>query len=82
MQEAKMKGFAGILAECGGACACGTCHGYVEGIAAASLPAPDANAVAMLAAVPGARPNSRLSCQIKSSSEIDGLVFRIAEQQI
>lgn len=82
MQAATSHGVAGIAADCGGACACATCHGYVEGDVATALDAPDASEAAMLEAVAAEfRPNSRLSCQVKASAGIDGLVFRIAERQ-
>jgi ferredoxin, 2Fe-2S len=82
MQVATSKGVHGIEAECGGSCACATCHCYVEGDAAARIPAPAENELAMLEnVVAERRPNSRLSCQIKAAPELDGLVLRVAEEQ-
>ncbi len=82
MQVATSKGVEGIEAECGGSCACATCHCYVEGEAAARLAAPAETELAMLEhVVAERRENSRLSCQIKATPELDGLVLRIAEVQ-
>lgn len=82
MQVATSKGVEGIDAECGGSCACATCHCYVEGDAAARLPAPLDGELAMLDNVAAERrPNSRLSCQIKVTPEIEGLILRVAEVQ-
>ena len=82
MQVAQAKGVDGIEAECGGACACATCHCYVEGEAAAAVPAPLDGELAMLDNVAAERrPNSRLSCQIRVTPEIAGLVLRVAEVQ-
>lgn len=82
MQVATSQGVDGIEAECGGSCACATCHCYVEGEAAAHLPPPLDGELAMLDhVVAERRPNSRLSCQIKAAPEIEGLVLRIAEVQ-
>lgn len=82
MQVAMSKGVHGIEAECGGSCACATCHCYVEGEAAARVPPPLETEAAMLEnVVAERRPNSRLSCQIKAVPELDGLVLRIAEEQ-
>jgi 2Fe-2S ferredoxin len=82
MQVAMSKGVDGIEAECGGSCACATCHCYVEGEAAARLPAPLDGELAMLENVAAERrPNSRLSCQIKLTPDVAGLVLRVAEVQ-
>lgn len=82
MQVATSQGVEGIDAECGGSCACATCHCYVEGDAAAHLPAPSEGELAMLDNVAAERrPNSRLSCQIKAAPDLEGLVVRVAEVQ-
>ena len=65
MQGATTHGIDGIEAECGGSCACATCHCYVESLAD-HLPAPSENEENMLANVTAERrPNCRLSCQIR-----------------
>jgi len=82
MQGAINHRIAGILAECGGNCMCATCHVYVDPSFLAQLPPPSGNEKAMLsiaAEVPQA--NSRLSCQIKMTEELDGLLVRIPKKQ-
>jgi ferredoxin, 2Fe-2S len=82
MQGATANGIDGIEAECGGSCACATCHCYVDGAQASRLVAPAATELAMLENVAAERrSNSRLSCQIKVSAELDGLVVRLPERQ-
>lgn len=82
MQVATSKGVEGIEAECGGSCACATCHCYVEGEAATRLPPAGEGELAMLEnVVAERRPESRLSCQIRATAEIEGLVVRVAETQ-
>ena len=82
MRTAIAQGIDGIVAECGGAAACGTCHVYVDEATLAKLPAPESNEEAMLdyTAEPRA-PNSRLSCQLKVTEELDGAVFTLPAQQ-
>ena len=82
MQGATANGVEGILGECGGSCACATCHCYVQEGRLADLPAPSENELAMLANVAAERrPNSRLACQIKASAAIDGLRVSLPETQ-
>ena len=72
----------GIVAECGGACSCATCHVYVEDEWLGKLRPPDALEDGMLDCVIDRRPNSRLSCQLRVSEEIDGITVRVPESQI
>lgn len=83
MRAALAEDVPGIIAECGGAGACGTCHVYVDAQTLAKLPHIESNEEAMLdfTAEPR-RPDSRLSCQIVVTEDIDGAVFRIPEKQI
>ena len=82
MQAATSNGVGGIEAECGGSCACATCHGYVEGAVAARLPAQGGNELAMIAnVVSERRPNSRLCCQIRMTEDLAGLVVRFPDAQ-
>lgn len=83
MEAARGAGVNGLVAECGGAGACGTCHVYVETgtKAAAALPPSTASEKDMLAVVLDPQPNSRLSCQILSAPPIDGLTVRVPEMQ-
>jgi 2Fe-2S ferredoxin len=72
----------GIVAECGGACSCATCHVYVDESWLEKLRPPDAQEDGMLDCVLDRRPNSRLSCQIELSDALDGLLVRVPESQI
>ena len=82
MQAAVMHGVDGIVAECGGSCMCATCHVYVREEQLAMTPPmqPDEDAMLEGTASPR-RPNSRLSCQLVVSQEIDGLVVQLPETQ-
>jgi 2Fe-2S ferredoxin len=71
----------GIEAECGGACACATCHVYVDEAWAAAAGAPEPMEEDMLDFAYDVQPTSRLSCQIKVTDALDGLVVRIPERQ-
>jgi ferredoxin, 2Fe-2S len=68
----------GIKGECGGACACATCHVYVEAEWAQRIAAPTAEEIDMLDGAPLVEPTSRLSCQILMREEFDGLRVRLA----
>ena len=72
----------GIVAECGGACSCATCHVYVAPEWVDRLPAPDGQEDGMLDCVIDRKPNSRLSCQIQVSDAIDGLTVNVPESQL
>lgn len=70
----------GILAECGGACMCATCHVYIEGGPIGAIPAmSDEEDVMLDEAIGERRGNSRLGCQIRVTEALDGLVVRIAD---
>jgi len=82
MQGATANGIDGILGECGGSCACATCHCYIEEARLSELPAPTDNELAMLDNVAAERrPNSRLACQIKSTAALEGLRVYLPETQ-
>ncbi|WP_173931564.1 2Fe-2S iron-sulfur cluster-binding protein [Chelativorans sp. Marseille-P2723] len=81
MENAIRNGVPGIEAECGGACACATCHVYVEEEWADIVGPPGAMEEDMLDFAYDPRPNSRLSCQIQVTDELDGLVVRVPERQ-
>jgi 2Fe-2S ferredoxin len=68
----------GVRAECGGCCACATCHVYVAPQWLARLPPQSDDEVAMLDLAFGVEANSRLSCQIAMSPALDGLTVTIA----
>ena len=65
----------------GGACACATCHVYVDEQWRDKTGTPSAMEESMLDFAENVEPNSRLSCQIKVSDELDGLVVRMPESQ-
>ena len=70
-----------IEAECGGACACSTCHVYVDEGWKEKTGEPSPMEEDMLDFAFDVRPNSRLSCQIKIKPELDGLVVNTPERQ-
>lgn len=82
MEAARSNDIPGIIAECGGTLSCATCHVYVDQDWVDRIPAPDANEVDLLEAVPEPRPGSRLSCQIMLSDAMDGLSVEVPESQI
>ncbi|KQS72871.1 2Fe-2S ferredoxin [Rhizobium sp. Leaf371] len=81
MENAVRNSVPGIEAECGGACACATCHVYVDEAWTAAVGAPEAMEEDMLDFAYDVRPTSRLSCQIKMSDALDGLVVHVPERQ-
>jgi 2Fe-2S ferredoxin len=81
MEAAKTNLIEGIEAECGGACACATCHVYVDEAWKEKTGAPSPMEEDMLDFAYDVRPTSRLSCQIHITPELDGLVVRIPEKQ-
>ena len=81
MEAAKKNLIAGIEAECGGACACATCHVYVDAGWRAKVGRPEAMEEDMLDFAFDVREESRLSCQIKVTDALDGLVLRIPAKQ-
>ena len=82
MQNALDNMVPGIDADCGGACACGTCHCFVDGEWVAGSGEADAMEEAMLGMRPDRLENSRLSCQIQVSDTMDGKVVRLPEFQM
>jgi ferredoxin, 2Fe-2S len=71
----------GIDADCGGACACATCHVYVDPAWVEKLPPKEEMEESMLDFAQDRKSNSRLSCQIKVTPELDGLVVRTPKSQ-
>ena len=83
MQVATGHGVDEIVAECGGNAMCATCHVYVDESWLARLAAISEEENELLDGVAAERqPNSRLSCQIKVTPELDGLVVRLPDRQI
>lgn len=71
----------GIDADCGGACACATCHVYVDGAWASKLEPMQEMEKTMLDFAEGVEANSRLSCQIKVTEALDGFSVRMPKSQ-
>ena len=81
MEGAIKNNVPGIDADCGGACACATCHVYVDPDWTGKLSTRSAMEESMLDFAEGVEANSRLSCQIKVSDALDGLTVRMPESQ-
>jgi len=81
MQAAVNNGVPGIVAECGGACSCATCHVHVDPDWYGRLPAPQDMERDMLEFVIEPRDTSRLSCQLKVTDDLDGLIVRTPSSQ-
>ncbi|MDG2020155.1 MAG: 2Fe-2S iron-sulfur cluster-binding protein [SAR86 cluster bacterium] len=71
----------GIEADCGGSCACGTCHVYIENDWFDKLEEKTDMENSMLEFTDNVNENSRLSCQIEFKDELDGLEVRLPESQ-
>jgi 2Fe-2S ferredoxin len=81
MEAAVQNRVPGIDAECGGACACATCHVYIEPDWQEAVGPAERMEEDMLDFAFDVRPNSRLSCQIKVTEALNGLVLRTPERQ-
>lgn len=71
----------GILAECGGACACATCHVYIDRAWRESVGGPGGMEAEMLEFAFDVNETSRLSCRVEIVDALDGMVIRIPEKQ-
>ena len=81
MEVARQNGIVGILAKCGGACACATCHVYVSASWFGKLEPPEEIEEGMLESAWEPRPVSRLGCQIEITSKLDGLEVAVPRRQ-
>lgn len=81
METAIKNGVPGIEAECGGACSCSTCHVYIDRAWREQTGEPKPMEEDMLDFAFDVRPNSRLSCQIRVTAALDGLVVTTPERQ-
>lgn len=81
MEAAIRNDVPGIEAECGGACSCATCHVYVDAAWTELVGGPEPMEEDMLDFAYDVRPSSRLSCQIKITPLLDGLVVTTPERQ-
>ncbi|MEM7214219.1 MAG: 2Fe-2S iron-sulfur cluster-binding protein [Pseudomonadota bacterium] len=81
MENAIKNSIPGIEAECGGACACATCHIYIDDAWAETVGGPEMMEEDMLDFAWEQKPNSRLSCQVKVTDAMDGLIVLVPEKQ-
>ena len=81
MEGAIKNNVPGIDADCGGACACATCHVYVDQAFADKVGTPSAMEESMLDFAENVLPTSRLSCQIKVTDDLEGLRVTTPESQ-
>lgn len=78
MQTITDAGVSDLLALCGGVCSCATCHVYIDGDSTSLIPAMSQDEDGLLDGTLHRKENSRLSCQIRLSPELDGLRVTIA----
>ncbi len=81
MQAVTAEGIPGLPADCGGACACATCHVYVDPAWVDKFPPAEELEQDMLECVIQLESNSRLSCQLQLTKDVDGLIVRLPEAQ-
>src|ERR1700710_733751 len=81
MEAARQHGVDGVVAQCGGACACATCHVYVDPSWLGRIGAAEGMEEGMLETAWEPRPNSRLSCQIHLTAAMDGLQVEVPRRQ-
>ncbi|MGB6308931.1 MAG: 2Fe-2S iron-sulfur cluster-binding protein [Steroidobacteraceae bacterium] len=81
MEAARQQGVRGIIAQCGGACACASCHVYVDAAWLPRLEPREDMEEGMLENAWEPRGNSRLSCQIHLTRDLDGLAVTVPERQ-
>jgi 2Fe-2S ferredoxin len=82
MEAAVHNGIRGLLAECGGACSCATCHVYIDPQWASAVGEPGSVEKEMLEMAVARTACSRLACQVMVRADLDGLVARIPENQL
>lgn len=82
MKLALDNGIGGVDAECGGCVTCATCHVYVDQQWTDKLAEPSEEERVMIDCAIDVRPNSRLSCQITLTDELDGLIVQVPATQI
>ena len=81
MEAARQSGVLGVVAQCGGACMCATCHVYIDPAWVARLQPREEMEEAMLEIAWEPRANSRLSCQIQITADLDGLEVTVPQRQ-
>jgi 2Fe-2S ferredoxin len=81
MEAARQQGVQGVVAQCGGACACATCHVYIDPAWMAKLEPREDMEEGTLETAWEPRGNSRLSCQVHITAALDGLEVTVPERQ-
>ena len=81
MQAAVDNFVPGIVADCGGSCSCGTCHGFVDARWLEALPAIQPNEQSLLEGLLETRADSGLTCQLEVTAALDGLIVRLPKSQ-
>jgi 2Fe-2S ferredoxin len=81
MEAARLNNVTGVVAQCGGACACATCHVYVDAAWLGRLAPPEDMEEGMLETAWHPRENSRLSCQVQITAQLDGLEVTVPQRQ-
>jgi 2Fe-2S ferredoxin len=81
METARQHGVLGVVAQCGGACMCATCHVYIDPAWAGKLEPREEMEEGMLETAWEPRDNSRLSCQIQITADLDGLHVTVPQRQ-
>ncbi len=81
MQAAVDNFVPGIVADCGGSCSCGTCHGFVDAEWLPRIPAVQPDEASMLEGLLETTQQSRLTCQIRVTPDLDGMIVRLPKSQ-
>lgn len=81
MEGAIQNSVPGILAICGGSCACSTCHAYIDDAWSERVGVPGEIEDSTLELALDRKPTSRLTCQLKVDDSLDGLVVHIANNE-
>lgn len=81
MDAAVRNGVKGIQAECGGACSCATCHGYIENNGIEKVGQAEGDELDMLEFASAVQANSRLCCQVKITADLEGIIIRLPQTQ-
>jgi len=81
MEAARLNHVAGVVAQCGGACACATCHVYIDPAWLGKLAPLEDMEEGMLETAWEPKANSRLSCQVTITAQLDGLAVSVPQRQ-
>ncbi len=81
MEAARLNAIVGVVAQCGGACACATCHVYIDAAWLGKITPMEDMEEGMLETAWEPKQNSRLSCQITITAQLDGLKVTVPQHQ-